>query len=543
MRDFWLIFQKVQALQTPLAFQLQVFAHMFASVAEEMGATMHRTAFSPNIKERRDHSCAVFDARGRMIAQAAHIPVHLGSMPLSVSAALELFTNDPAEPGDIVILNDPYRGGTHLPDITTVSPIFVTEAGQTALFGYAATRAHHADVGGMSPGSMPLSTEIYQEGIIIPPLKLVRGGTMDEGILNLILSNVRTPEERRGDFAAQISAHRVGERRVAELTKRYGLETLLEMVEELLAYSARMTAARLRRIPEGVHSFTDHLDGDGQRTERIPITVAVSRESDRLRFDFAGTHPAVDGNINAPVAVTMSAVYYVARCLVGESVPANSGMYDAIDVHVPAGSILNPDPPHAVAGGNVETSQRVVDVVWGALAQVLPDNVPAAGQGTMNNLTMGGYDADRHRPFAYYETMGGGSGGGPTRPGASGAHVAMSNTWNTPIEALEFALPVLVKRYEIRRGSGGDGFHPGGDGLRRDIRLLTSAQVTVLAERRRKPPYGIAGGEPGRPGEDRVRHEGEWRAIDAKAALRLEAGDVISIASPGGGGWGKAPAS
>ncbi len=516
---------------------------MFASVAEEMGATMHRTAFSPNIKERRDHSCAVFDARGRMIAQAAHIPVHLGSMPLSVSAAMELFTSDPAEPGDIVILNDPYRGGTHLPDITTVSPIFVTEVGQSTLFGYAATRAHHADVGGMSPGSMPLSTEIYQEGIIIPPLKLVRGGTMDEGILNLILSNVRTPEERRGDFAAQISAHRVGERRVAELTKRYGLVTLLEMVEELLAYSARMTAARLCQIPEGVHSFTDHLDGDGQRTERIPITVAVSRESDRLRFDFTGTPPAVNGNINAPVAVTLSAVYYVVRCLVGESVPANSGMYDAIDVHVPPGSILNPDPPHAVAGGNVETSQRVVDVVWGALAQVLPDQVPAAGQGTMNNLTMGGYDADRDRPFAYYETMGGGSGGGPTRPGATGAHVAMSNTWNTPIEALEFSLPVLVERYEIRRGSGGRGLHSGGDGLRRDIRLLASAQVTVLAERRRKPPYGVASGEPGRPGEDRVRYDGEWRAIDAKAALRLEAGDVISIGSPGGGGWGKAPAS
>ncbi len=516
---------------------------MFTAVAEEMGATMHRTAFSPNIKERRDHSCAIFDARGRMIAQAAHIPVHLGSMPLSVSAAMKIFADDPAERGDIVILNDPYRGGTHLPDITTVSPIFVTQDGNSTLFGYAATRAHHADVGGMSPGSMPLSTEIFQEGIIIPPLKLVRGGTMDESILTLILSNVRTSEERRGDFAAQISAHRVGERRIAELMQRYGLETLLEMVAELLAYSARMTAVRLRQIPEGVHSFTDHLDGDGQDAERIPITVAVSRRHDRLRFDFARTHPAVEGNINAPVAVTLSAVYYVVRCLVGESVPANSGMYEAIEVHVPPGSILNPDPPHAVAGGNVETSQRVVDIVWGALAQVLPDQVPAAGQGTMNNLTMGGYDAERDRPFAYYETMGGGSGGGPTRSGASAAHVAMSNTWNTPVEALEFALPVLVERYEIRRGSGGDGLHPGGDGLRRDIRLLTPTQATVLAERRRVAPYGAAGGEPGLPGEDRVRHGGEWRSIGAKAALRLDPGDVISISSPGGGGWGKAPAS
>ncbi len=516
---------------------------MFASVAEEMGATMHRTAFSPNIKERRDHSCAIFDGRGRMIAQAAHIPVHLGSMPLSVSAAMEIFSRDPAKAGDIVILNDPYRGGTHLPDITTVSPIFVADGRNSTLFGYAATRAHHADVGGMSPGSMPLSTEIYQEGIIIPPLKLVRAGTVDEDLLAVILANVRTPEERRGDFAAQISAHRVGERRLAELAERYGLETLLEMVAELLAYSARMTGARLRQIPEGVYSFTDYLDGDGQGAEQIPITVAVSRVDDTLRFDFTGTHPSVDGNVNAPIAVTLSAVYYVVRCLVSESVPANSGMYDAVKVHVPEGTVLNPDAPHAVAGGNVETSQRVVDAVWGALAQVLPDQVPAAGQGTMNNLTIGGHDAERDRPFAYYETMGGGSGGGPTRPGATGAHVAMSNTWNTPVEALEFALPVLVERYEIRRGSGGGGLHPGGDGLRRDIRVLTSAQVTVLAERRRVAPYGTAGGEPGQCGQDRLRRDGEWRTVGAKATLSLHAGDVISIGSPGGGGWGKAPAS
>ena len=514
---------------------------MFASVAEEMGATMHRTAFSPNIKERRDHSCAIFDAEGRMIAQAAHIPVHLGSMPLSVAAAIELFADDPAQAGDIVILNDPYRGGTHLPDITTVSPMFVTEDGTTTLFGYAATRAHHADVGGMSPGSMPLSSEIYQEGIIIPPLKLVRGGTVDEAILALILSNVRTPEERRGDFAAQISAHRVGERRVAELAERYGLATLLEMIGELLAYSARMTATRLRQIPEGVHSFTDYLDSDGQGTERISIAVAVSRQEGRLHFDFTGTHPAVDGNVNAPIAVTLSAIYYVVRCLVGETVPANSGMYDAIEVHVPPGTVLNPDPPHAVAGGNVETSQRVVDAVWGALARVLPDQVPAAGQGTMNNLTMGGYDIERDRPFAYYETMGGGGGAGPTKNGATGAHVAMSNTWNTPVEALEFALPVLVERYEIRRGSGGNGLRHGGDGLRRDIQILAPSQVTVLAERRQLRPHGAAGGKPGQSGEDRLRRDGEWRSINGKSTVNLKPGDVISIGSPGGGGWGKAP--
>ena len=502
---------------------------------------MHRTAFSPNIKERRDYSCAVFDASGNMIAQAAHIPVHLGAMPESVAAAIDLFEADPAVTGDIVILNDPYRGGTHLPDITTVSPIIVHGGESPTLFGYAATRAHHADVGGMTPGSMPLSSEIYQEGIIIPPIKLVRGGRLDESIMTVILSNVRTPEERRGDFAAQFSAHRVAERRIGEMVERYGLDTLHEMVTELLAYSARMTANRLRRIPAGVRRFIDRLDGDGLASEEIEIRVAVTREGGKLHFDFAGTAAAVDGSVNAPSAVTMSAIYYVVRCLVGESVPANSGMYGAVEVEIPENSVLNPDPPHAVAGGNVETSQRVVDAVWGALAGALPEIVPAAGQGTMNNLTLGGYDADRGRPFAYYETMGGGSGAGPVRNGASGTHVAMSNTWNTPVEALEFALPVVVERYEIRRDSGGAGLHRGGEGLRRDIRVLCRTQATMLTERREIRPYGLEGGEPGQPGEDRIRHGDDWRAVPGKGTLDLQSGDVISIGSPGGGGWGKAP--
>lgn len=523
-----------------IAFQLQVFAHLFASVAEDMGAAIHRTAFSPNIKERRDHSCAIFDDGGQLIAQAAHIPVHLGSMPLSVEAAVELFAADPAVPGDIVVLNDPYAGGTHLPDITTVSPIFVSDNGVSTLFGYAATRAHHADVGGMSPGSMPLSSEVFQEGLIIPPIKLVRGGTIDPDLLTLILNNVRTPEERRGDFEAQFAAHRVGERRVLDLADRYGLKTLLDMVQRLFEYSSHMTTLKLQEIRDGSYSFTDYLDGDGIGEQEIEITVTVLCDGGRMNFDFSGTHKAVRGNVNAPIAVTLSAIYYVIRCIVGDSVPANAGMYSRIGAHIPKGTLLNPDSPHAVAGGNVETSQRIVDVIWGALAPVMPDRVPAAGQGTMNNLTFGGFDHHRDRPFAYYETMGGGSGGGPNVSGATGIHVAMSNTWNTPVEALEFALPVLVKHYEIRRNSGGEGVHPGGDGLSREMQLLAPATATLLGERRRFAPYGLRGGQPGLAGDDRLFFDGEWHSVPGKYSRQLEAGDIISINSPGGGGWGKA---
>ena len=523
-----------------VAFQLQVFAHLFASVAEDMGAAIHRTAFSPNIKERRDHSCAVFDDRGCLIAQAAHIPVHLGSMPLSVQAAIKLFATDSAAPGDIVVLNDPYAGGTHLPDITTVSPIFISDNGASRLFGYAATRAHHADVGGMSPGSMPLSDEIFQEGLIIPPIKLVRGGVVDPALLKLILHNVRTPEERRGDFEAQFAAHRVGERRIEELAERHGFETLVEMVKELFDYSSHMTTMKLQEIPDGNYGFTDYLDGDGMGNGPIRIKLSILCDQGRLTFDFSGTHGSVPGNVNAPMAVTLSAIYYVIRCIVGESVPANAGMFSDIRANIPKDTVLSPDFPHAVAGGNVETSQRVVDVIWGALAPIMPDRVPAAGQGTMNNLTFGGYDNDRDRPFAYYETMGGGSGGGPTLPGATGTHVAMSNTWNTPVEALEFALPVIVKRYQIRRNSGGAGLHSGGDGLVREIELLAPATVTLLGERRRHSPYGLRGGEPGLTGQDRLFFDRVWHSVSGKHSCQLEIGDIVSIKSPGGGGWGKA---
>ena len=520
------------------AFQISLFERLFASIAQEMGITLQRSSFSPNIKERRDFSCAVFDRQGRIISQAEHIPVHLGAMPMSVAAAMELFERDPAAPGDLVILNDPYRGGTHLPDITTVSPIYVATATGPEMFGYAATRAHHADVGGMSPGSMAIAREIYQEGLIIPPVKLVRSGIVDAGMMDLITRNVRTPDERRGDLTAQLAAHRVADRRTADIADRYGLARLLTISGELIAYSNRLARARIARLPHGSFAFSDCLDDDGVSEQSIPIAVRVTIGPDGLEFDFAGTSGPVVGSLNAPASVARSAVYYVLRCIVGMDVPANDGLYSAVSIHVPEASLLDPQIPRPVAGGNVETSQRVVDVLWGALAQALPDLVPAAGQGTMNNVTLGGYDHLRGRPFAYYETMGGGSGGGPRRSGASGIHVAMSNTWNSPVEALEHALPVQVERYALRPGSGGKGAHPGGMGLRRDIKVLTETVVTLLGERRRHRPWGLAGGGPGELGSDYLRRDGKWEPVPAKASITLQAGEVISLRSPGGGGWG-----
>ena len=523
------------------AFQISLFERLFASIAQEMGVTLQRSSFSPNIKERRDFSCAVFDRRGRIIAQAEHIPVHLGAMPMSVAAAIELFDQDEAAPGDLVILNDPYRGGTHLPDITTVSPVYVNADDGPTLFGYAATRAHHADVGGMSPGSMAIAREIFQEGLIIPPVKLVRAGSIERGVLDLIVANVRTPTERHGDLTAQLAAHRVAERRTGDIAARYGLERIISISQELIDYSSRLARARIARLPQGTYEFVDYLDDDGISPEPLPIRVRVDIDQDGMRFDFAGTSPQVTGSLNAPASVARSAVYYVLRCIVGDDVPANDGLYGSVTIRVPKRSLLDPESPRPVAGGNVETSQRVVDAVWGALAPALPDLVPAAGQGTMNNITLGGYDDQRAAPFAYYETMGGGGGGGPNRPGAHGIHVAMSNTWNSPIEALEHALPVRVRRYSLRTGSGGDGAHPGGMGLRRDIEVLTDTEVTLLGERRRHRPWGLSGGGSGAPGDDQVLRAGGWEKVGAKASVMLAPGEVISLRSPGGGGWGRSP--
>ena len=520
-------------------FEIEVFRHLFASVAEEMGVTVQRSAHSPNIKERRDHSCAVFDADGRMIAQAAHIPVHLGSMPASVAAAIEVYEGKAPTAGDVLIVNDPYLGGTHLPDITTVSPAFVGSDRRSAHWGWVATRAHHADVGGLAPGSMPPSTELYHEGLIIPPLKLVNAGELDEQLVEIICRNVRTPEERRGDLEAQLASHRVGEARLAEFARRYGAEPLRERAAALLAYSQRLARARLRVVPDGAYSFTDFLDDDGADGPPIPIKVTIEASGGQLRFDFTGTGPAAAGALNAPAAVTRSAVIYVARCLMGDDVPANDGATAPLAVSVPAGTVLNPPRPHAVAAGNVETSQRVVDVLWGALAKALPDVVPAASQGTMNNLIIGGFNPRHGRAFTYYETIAGGAGAGPQGPGSDAVQVAMTNTLNTPIEAMELAYPLAARRYEIRHASGGRGAHRGGDGVIREIETLVPAVVTIVTERRLRQPWGAAGGGSGASGVNRGTIGGSERELPGKAALELQAGDVIRIETPGGGGWGE----
>lgn len=544
---------------TPDPVTLEIFKHLFASVSEEMGVTLRRTAYSPNIKERLDFSCALFDGSGRLLAQAAHIPVHLGAMPASVQAAIEQCGR--FADGDVVILNDPYLGGTHLPDITMVSPVFVDESGHQPAF-FVASRAHHADVGGMSPGSMPLSTEIYQEGVIIPPIKIVSAGQNNQAVLDLLLRNVRTPDERRGDLAAQVAAHEVGARRAKEIVARYGFDETLHYAAALLEYAERLTRSVISAMPNGVYAFKDHLDGDGidhlQAIETgirgstitnsqspIPIKVTLTIDEDALTFDFSGTSKAVRGNVNAVRAITESAVFYCVRCIIGamgltahgSEVPTNAGSFTPIEVIIPEDSLLDANAPHAVAAGNVETSQRVVDVVFGALAQALPDVVATASQGTMNNLAFGGTRPDGS-PFAYYETIGGGAGAGPSRDGASGIHVHMSNTLNTPVEALELAFPLRVLRYAIRRGSGGQGKHRGGEGLIREIEFLSPTHVTLLSERRDIHPYGLQGGAHGMCGENVLIHANVESTLRGKVALQLEPGDVLSIRTPGGGGWG-----
>jgi N-methylhydantoinase B len=516
--------------------RLEVFKHLLASVAEEMGVVLCRTGYSPNIKERRDFSCAVFDAQGRMIAQAAHIPVHLGSMPMSVQEGIRSFT---FVPGDMVILNDPYRGGTHLPDITLIAPVFVQKRGGEDLFGFVASRAHHSDVGGMSPGSMPLSEEIYQEGVIIPPLKIMEGGVENQALMQLLLANVRTPEERIGDLRAQMSSNHKGIERMQILVERYGDEEVGYYMQGLLAYAERMTRRLLDDLPDGEYAFRDYMDNDGITSEPVEIAVKISIRGDEAIVDFSGSSPQSKGSINAVYAITLSAVYYVFRALIGLDIPSNSGCLAPIHMIVPEGSIVNAKHPAPVAGGNVETSQRIVDVLLGALAQAVPDRVPAASQGTMNNLSIGGWDPERQRGYAYYETIGGGMGARPDRDGVDAIHTHMTNTMNTPVEALEFAYPFRVRRYGIRRGSGGDGRFRGGDGIFREIELLRDATVTILSDRRQFSPFGLMGGEPGRPGRNVLIRGEEEREMPGKVALQARKGDVISIQTPGGGGYGK----
>jgi N-methylhydantoinase B len=523
--------------QQPDPVELAIFRSAFHSIAEEMGATLRRTAFSPNIKERRDYSCAVFDAAGQVIAMGDHMPVHLGSMPMSVRAAVEALS---LEPGDIAILNDPYAGGTHLPDITMVLPVYVRKSKSPAF--YVASRAHHADVGGTYPGSMGLCREIYQEGVRIPPIKIAHRGEIDRNVMALLLYNVRTAAEREGDLTSQIGACRVGAQRLEEMTSKYGLARVQRNMRELLDYSERLVRAELAKLPAGEFTAEDFMDDDGvnDRPIRIRVSLRINPKKRCARVDFTGTDPQVAGSINAVEAITYSATYYVFRCLLGDDVPATAGIMRPVELIAPAGTIVNARPPAAVAGGNVETSQRTVDVLMRALAQAAPDRVPAACAGTMTNVTIGGIDPRSNAPFAYYETTAGGMGARPDRDGVSGVHTHMTNSLNTPVEALEYAYPFRVRRYGYRRGSGGHGKYCGGDGLVREIELLTDSQVTILADRRKFAPYGLAGGDSGATGKATlIRTSGQAEELPGKCNREARAGDVVRIETPGGGGWGK----
>ena len=572
--------------------ELEIFKHLFHSIAEEMGASLRRTAFSPNIKERRDYSCALFDSAGQVLAMGDHMPVHLGSMPMSVRAAIAELS---LGPGDIAMLNDPFRGGTHLPDITVVAPVFidsakraasrrgeipssvrrtVSRAGENSAAKssrgevtrkasdfFVAARAHHADIGGTYAGSMGPCREIYQEGFRIPLVKIVRAGEIDRDLLVLLLNNVRTPEERAGDLRAQLAACHAGITRLQELCDRYSLRRVVRAAESLLAYSEQMMRAFLATVPPGTYSAEDFLDDDGVSDEPVRVAVSISfprspavakrrrtQRANRIRkserpvvIDFSGSSPQVEGSINAVEAITFSACFYVFRCLLREDVPATAGLMRPIHFIAPEATVVNARPPAAVAGGNVETSQRIVDVLLRALANALPDRIPAASSGTMNNLTIGGMDTRTGRavPFAYYETIAGGSGASAAHDGVSGVHTHMTNSLNTPAEALEYGYPFRVTQYALRSGSGGEGLQRGGDGIVREIEVLTDATVTMLSDRRKTRPYGLAGGDDGAPGcATIVRTDGSFEILPSKTSTQLRRGEKIRIETPGGGGWG-----
>ena len=542
--------------------ELEVFKNLYHSIAEEMGAALRRTSFSPNIKERRDYSCAVFDSAGQVLAMGDHMPVHLGSMPMSVKAAIERCQ---MEAGDIVMLNDPFCGGTHLPDITLVMPVHVdrkprrTSPSMRRSDGvpspapdfYVASRAHHADVGGAFPGSMGPCREIYQEGLRIPPVKIMRQGKIVADVLALLLNNVRTPEEREGDLGAQIAACQTGAQRLQELCNRYGIARAKYAAADLLAYTEELVLSFLSSVPSGVYQAEDFLDDDGITDEpvRIAVKISVSHRSAKrsnksqqpaVTIDFTGSSPQVQGAVNAVEAIAYSACFYVFRCLLREDVPATAGLMRPIRVIAPAGTVVNARPPAAVAGGNVETSQRIVDVLLKALSQAIPEQIPAAASGTMNNLTIGGIDPRTGEPFAYYETIAGGMGARSNKDGVSGVHTHMTNSLNTPAEALEHAYPVRLRQYSFRSTSGGSGSHTGGDGIVREIEVLTDSQVTLLSDRRTRGPYGLAGGANGALGRTIVmRLDGSVEQLRSKCSVRLRSGERVRVETPGGGGWGK----
>ena len=516
---------------------LSLYRHRFEGIAEEMGTTLQRTSYSPNIKERLDFSCAIFDSEGLLVAQAAHIPVHLGAMPASVRAARKAVSAWSA--GDLVILNDPYSGGTHLPDITMVSPVFFADRGSEPAF-FVASRAHHADVGGMTPGSLPLSNEIYQEGLIIPPTRLYASGKVNTGLLDIILRNVRTPEERKGDLAAQQAAHATGSRRLIELADMYAADEVTAYARHLQDYSEQLVRNQLRQWPEGTYAFEDvmHIEIDNVL---VPVMIKVEAQLSEqgVVFDFAGTSGIVPSSFNAVLSITESACYYVVRSLIGEDAPVNAGCFAPVQVKAEPGTLVHATPPAAVAGANVETSQRIVDTVFGAMAKALPGRVPAASQGTMNNLTIGGVHFDG-TPYAYYETIGGGMGASAETNGLDGVQVHMTNTLNTPIEALERNYPFRIRQYRLRSNSGGKGRYKGGEGVVREYELLLPATVTMLSERRDSAPWGLNGGADGAPGRNiLIDGYNKETLLPAKFSRRFQAGERLRIETPGGGGYGE----
>ncbi len=511
--------------------ELELFKNIFISIAEEMGAVLGRTALSPNIKERKDFSCALFNREGETFAQGSHIPVHLGAMPLSVQASLRSLDY---HEGDLVILNDPYKGGTHLPDVTCISPLFVD--GKLSFF--VANRAHHSDIGGMTPGSMPLASEIYQEGLILPPLKLMERGKLKSDLFRLILANVRTPEEREGDLLAQVAANNKGLQRLKEVIHKHGLLRVLRYGSFIQDYTEMILRKTLMAIPDGSYEFEDFMDDDGIHPQPVKIRARLTITKDEASIDFTGSSLQVAGGINANFAVTFSAVLYVFRSLIEEDIPFNTGLFRPLTINAPEGSVVNALFPAATAGGNVETSQRIVDVLLGCLAQAIPDRIPAASSGTMNNVAFGGFDPGRNEPFAYYETIGGGMGASATRPGLDGVHTHMTNSLNTPIEALENYLPILIRRYTLRKRSGGKGKFNGGNGIIREYEFMVPTQITIMSERRKFSPYGLMGGNHGKKGNNVLLRGKKRIQLRSKANLKANPGDILLIETPGGGGYG-----
>ena len=518
--------------------EVEIFNKIFSSIAEEMGIILGRSSFSSNIKERRDFSCAIFDAGGDLVAQAAHIPVHLGAMPMTLSSVLAEMS---LQKGDIVITNDPYKGGSHLPDITLIEPVYSASREHAAagpLF-YVVNRAHHADVGGRNPGSMGMTNCLAEEGYVIPPTLLYTQGSCNKTFLHDFLHNVRNPEERLGDLRAQTASLSRGKLRINEILKKHPAQEVFSTLNQLKRYAERLMQNVIRQLPNGLYSYTDFLDDDGRNPAPVPISVDLTINNSTIDADFRRSADQTDTPINTVKSVVMSATVYVFQCLVGEGHPINQGTYRPLQIKTRPGSVVDPNKPAPVAAGNVETSQRIVDVLLGALAQAVPELIPAASSGSMNNIAIGGQKKPMGEEFSYYETIGGGMGGRPTLNGLSGIHTHMTNTMNTPIEALEHTYPLRVEQYGLRYGSGGKGLHRGGDGIIRSYRFIKKARVSLLTERRKLAPYGLAGGQNGLTGKNLLIRAKKKKKLGGKLVFEAEANDLLVIKTPGGGGWGR----